>query len=169
MNRIAYYWAKLRLWWASSRAKVSKQNMNRIISSTRSASEEITRSYEHFLDRSKEQERCAVALKRIQYRGTLCPILRTELHTDPYLVLPYAAEKLTRFDVEMALTRHRYGDWGARDACDWQINNSRVQNGAGAVRSQYRLLGGGYFYVETDLGVGKTQVFVQEDSLCAQN
>ena len=149
MNRIKFFFAKIRLALANRRAIVAKELMDKVIRSTRAKKEEID-SYENFLKRCKQQEKAAIMLKRATNGNPDKPFLKIDLGIEHFTVLPDAANKLTRHDVEVAITRHRYGDWGEVSNHHWLCNNEGVKDSCGIIRSRYPLFGGGYFSVETD-------------------
>ena len=150
MNRIKFFFAKIRLALANRRAIVAKGLMDKVIRSSRAKKEEIDYSYENFLKRCKQQEKAAVMLKRATNGTPDKPFLKVDLGIEHFTVLPDAANKLTRHDVEVAITRHRYGDWGEVSNHHWLCNNEGVKDSCGIIRSRYPLFGGGYFSVETD-------------------
>lgn len=150
MNRIKFFFAKIRLALANRRAIVAKELMDKVIRSTRAKKEEIDYSYENFLKRCKQQEKAAIMLKRATNGNPDKPFLKIDLGIEHFTVLPDAANKLTRHDVEVAITRHRYGDWGEVSNHHWLCNNEGVKDSCGIIRSRYPLFGGGYFSVETD-------------------
>ena len=159
MNHIKYLIAKIRLFFAHLCTNAAKERMDNVIRSSRAAQDEIDNSYEHFLKRCKEQEKAAVAVKRLQADNDN-PILDIDLGVEHFIVLPNASGKLTRLDAEVAVTRHRYGDWGEITLQNWRSNNAEVSNPYGIIRSRYPLFGGGCFIVETDKRVNKTEVYL---------
>ena len=150
MNRIKFFFAKIRLALANRRAIVAKGLMDKVIRSSRAKKEEIDYSYENFLKRCKQQEKAAVMLKRATNGTPDKPFLKVDLGIEHYIVLPDVADKITRHEAEVALTRHRYGDWGEVSNHHWLCNNEGVKDPCGIIRSRYPLFGGGYFSVETD-------------------
>ena len=150
MNRINFFFAKIRLALANRRAIVAKELMDKVIRSSRAKKEEIDYSYENFLKRCKQQEKAAVMLKRATNGTPDKPFLKVDLGIEHYIVLPDVADKITRHEAEVALTRHRYGDWGEVSNHHWLCNNEGVKDPCGIIRSRYPLFGGGYFSVETD-------------------
>lgn len=150
MNRINFFFAKIRLALANRRAIVAKGLMDKVIRSSRAKKEEIDYSYENFLKRCKQQEKAAVMLKRATNGTPDKPFLKVDLGIEHYIVLPDVADKITRHEAEVALTRHRYGDWGEVSNHHWLCNNEGVKDPCGIIRSRYPLFGGGYFSVETD-------------------
>ena len=150
MNHINFFFAKIRLALANRRAIVAKGLMDKVIRSSRAKKEEIDYSYENFLKRCKQQEKAAVMLKRATNGTPDKPFLKVDLGIEHYIVLPDVADKITRHEAEVALTRHRYGDWGEVSNHHWLCNNEGVKDPCGIIRSRYPLFGGGYFSVETD-------------------
>ena len=150
MNRIKFFFAKIRLALANRRAIVAKELMDKVIRSTRAKKEEIDYSYENFLKRCKQQEKAAIMLKRATNGNPDKPFLKIDLGIEHYIVQPDVANKITRHEAEVAITRHRYGDWGEVSNHHWLCNNEGVKDPCGIIRSRYPLFGGGYFSVETD-------------------
>lgn len=159
MNHIKYLIAKIWLFFAHNRANSAKERMNSVIRSSRAAQDEIDDCYENFLKRCKEQEKAAIAVKRLRC-DTDMPILDTDLGVEHYVVHSSVSGRITRLDAEVAVTRHRYGDWGEVTLQNWRSNNAEVSNPYGIIRSRYPLFGGGYFIVETDKRAGKTEVYL---------
>ena len=89
-------------------------------------------------------------LKRAKNENPDKPFLKIDLGIEHYVVQPYVANKITRHEAEVALTRHRYGDWGDVSVHHWLCNNEGTKDPYGIIRSRYPLFGGGYFNVETD-------------------
>ncbi|MBQ4544749.1 MAG: hypothetical protein II996_04175 [Oscillospiraceae bacterium] len=160
MNRIKFFFAKIRLALANRRAIVAKELMDKVIRSTRAKKEEIDYSYENFLKRCKQQEKAAIMLKRATNGNPDKPFLKIDLGIEHFTVLPDAANKLTRHDVEVAITRHRYGDWGEVSKDAWQCNNAGVNYDMGVICSRYPLFGGGFFNIETDKRTNLTRVYL---------
>ena len=160
MNRIKYIFAKARLVLTTCRAKAAKDLMDKVIRSTKAKKEEIDYSYENFLNRCKQQEKAAVMLKRAKNENPNKPFLKVDLGVEHFTVLPDAANKLTRHDVEVAITRHRYGDWGEVSNHHWLCNNEGAKDPCGIIRSRYPLFGGGYFNVETDKRARTTKLYL---------
>lgn len=158
MNYIKYFFAKIRLALATCRAKIAKDLMDKVIASSRAKTEEIDYSYENFLKCCKQQEKAAVMLKRAKKENPNKPFLNVDLGIEHYAVLSDAASKLTKHDVEVAITRHRYGDWGEVSNHHWLCNNEGAKDPCGIIRSRYPLFGGGYFSVETDRRTGETRI-----------
>lgn len=160
MNRIKFFFAKIRLALANRRAIVAKELMDKVIRSTRAKKEEIDYSYENFLKRCKQQEKAAIMLKRATNGNPDKPFLKIDLGIEHFTVLPDVANKLTRHDVEVAITRHRYGDWGEVSKDAWQCNNAGVNYDMGVICSRYPLFGGGFFNIETDKRTNLTRVYL---------
>ena len=160
MNRIKFFFAKIRLVLANRRAIVAKELMDKVIRSTRAKKEEIDYSYENFLKRCKQQEKAAVMLKRATNGNPDKPFLKIDLGIEHYIVQPDVANKITRHEAEVALTRHRYGDWGDVSVHHWLCNNEGAKDPCGIIRSRYPLFGGGYFSVETDKRAKVTKMYL---------
>ena len=160
MNRIKFFFAKIRLALANRRAIVAKELMDKVIRSTRAKKEEIDYSYENFLKRCKQQEKAAIMLKRATNGNPDKPFLKIDLGIEHYIVQPDVANKITRHEAEVALTRHRYGDWGEVSKDAWQCNNAGVNYDMGVICSRYPLFGGGFFNIETDKRTNLTRVYL---------
>ena len=160
MNRIKFFFAKIRLALANRRAIVAKELMDKVIRSTRAKKEEIDYSYENFLKRCKQQEKAAIMLKRATNGNPDKPFLKIDLGIEHYIVLPDVADKITRHEAEVAITRHRYGDWGEVSKDTWQCNNAGVNYDMGVICSRYPLFGGGFFNIETDKRTNLTRVYL---------
>jgi len=159
MNHIKYLIAKTRLFYARCRANTAKNYMDQLVCHCRGAHDEIMASYNTFLKRCKQQEKAAVALKRLQGDADY-PILDIDLGVEHFLIRANSSSEITRMDAEVAVTRHRYGDWGEVTLQNWRSNNAEVSNPYGIIRSRYPLFGGGYFIVETDKRKGITEVYL---------
>lgn len=160
MNRIKFFFAKIRLALANRRANVAKELMDKVIRSSRAKTEEIDYTYENFLKRCKQQEKAAVMLKRAKNENPDKPFLKIDLGVEHYIVQPDVSNKVTRHDVEVAVTRHRYGDWGEVSDHHWLCNNEGAKDPCGIIRSRYPLFGGGYFSVETDKRARTTKLYL---------
>ena len=160
MNRIKYIFAKARLVLTTCRAKAAKELMDKVIRSTKAKKEEIDYSYENFLKRCKQQEKAAVMLKRAKNENPDKPFLKIDLGIEHYIVQPDVSNKITRHEAEVALTRHRYGDWGDVSVHHWLCNNEGAKDPCGIIRSRYPLFGGGYFNVETDKRAKITKIYL---------
>lgn len=160
MNLIKFLFAKIRLALANRRAIVAKELMDKVIRSSRAKKEEIDFSYENFLKRCKQQEKAAVLLKRAKNENPDKPFLKIDLGIEHYIVQPDVANKITRHEAEVALTRHRYGDWGDVSVHHWLCNNEGAKDPCGIIRSRYPLFGGGYFNVETDKRAKITKMYL---------
>ena len=159
MNHIKYLIAKIRLFFAHNRASAAKEHMNNVIRSSRAAQDEIDDSYENFLKRCKQQEKAAIAVKRLRGDSDN-PILDVDLGVEHFVIAPSISGRITRLDAEVAVTRHRYGDWGEVTLQNWRSNNAEAKNPYGIIRSRYPLFGGGYFIVETDKRANRTEVYL---------
>ena len=160
MNLIKFFFAKIRLALANRKTIVAKELMDKVIRSSRAKKEEIDFSYENFLNRCKQQEKAAVMLKRAKNENPDKPFLKIDLGIEHYIVQPDVANKITRHEAEVALTRHRYGDWGDVSAHHWLCNNEGTKDPCGIIRSRYPLFGGGYFNVETDKRAKITKIYL---------
>ena len=161
MNLIKYLIANIRLAFAAKKAVDARDFMNRVIKSSRAAKDEIDSSYENFLDCCKRQEKAAVMLKRVKRRNTGKPMLNIDLGIEHFFVQPDVSDKITRLDAEVAVTRHRYGDWGEITPYLWRCNNKCAKAHDGIIRSRYPLFSGGYFNVETDKCSGETKICLE--------
>ena len=159
MNHIKYLIAKTRLFYAHCRVAIAKDYMTNLVCYSRGAYDEITTSYDTFLKWCKQQEKAAIALKRLQCDADY-PILDIDLGVEHFLIRSNSSGEITRMDAEVAVTRHRYGDWGEVTLQNWRCNNTEVSNPYGIIRSRYPLHGGGYFIVETDKRKCITEVYL---------
>lgn len=159
MNHIKYLIAKIRLFFAHCLTNSAKERMSNVIRSSRAAQDEIDSSYEDFITRCKEQEKAAVAVKRLRGDSDN-PILDIDLNVKHFILNPNISKRLTRLDAEVAVTRHRYGDWGDVTLQNWRSNNAESSNPYGIIRSRYPLFGGGYFIVETDKRTNRTELYL---------
>ena len=159
MNHIKYLIAKIRLFFVHCLANSAKERMSNVIRSSRAAQDEIDNSYENFITRCKEQEKAAVAVKRLRGDSDN-PILNIDLNVKHFILNPNISKRLTRLDAEVAVTRHRYGDWGDVTLQNWRSNNAESSNPYGVIRSRYPLFGGGYFIVETDKRTNRTELYL---------
>ena len=162
MNRIKYFFAKIRLTLTTCRAKTAKKLMNKVIAGSRVKAEEIDYTYENFLKRCKQQEKAAVMMKRAKNENTDKPFLSVDLGIEHFIVQPDAANKLTRHDIETAITRHRYGDWGEVSADLWRCNNAGINYKYGVIRSRYSFFAGEHFYIETDKRTNTTRIYLDD-------
>lgn len=160
MNRIKFFLAKIRLAVANRRAIVAKDLMDKVIRSSRAKAEEIDYTYENFLKCCRQQEKAAIMLKRAKNEQTNKPFTKVDLGIEHYIVQPDVSGKVTRHDVEVAVTRHRYGDWGEVSDNHWLCNNESAKDPCGIIRSRYPLLDGGYFSVETDKLARTTKLYL---------
>lgn len=158
MNYIGHLCLKIRLLFMRLRVHSAKKCMLSGIQSSSHTTGNINRSYRQFLDLSSRQEQVAVALRRIARKNTNRPILIVKIDTGSVSVSPEAQNFLTDFDREMALTRHRNGDWGEPAAQNWWDNNEAALSGNGKLLSKYPYHGGGFFLIETDLHIPKTHI-----------
>lgn len=159
MNYIKYLFAKIRLTFATCKVNIAKGLMNKVIRSSRAKTEEIDNSFENFLKHCKKQEKAAVMLKRTKNKNPNKPFLDIDLGIEHFIVQPDVADKITRHEAEVALTRHRYGDWGDVSVHHWLCNNEGAKDPCGIIRSRYPLFGGGYFSVETDKRARTTKLY----------
>lgn len=158
MNYIGYLWLKIRLLFIRMRVNTAKKYMLSGIQSSRHTTGNIDRSYRQFLDLSLRQEELAVALRRIARKNTDRPMLHVKIDTGRVCVSPEAQNLLTDFDKEMALIRHRNGDWGETSIPNWQDNNEAVRSDTGKLLSRYPCHSGGFFLIETNRRIPKTHI-----------
>lgn len=156
MNYISYLWVKIRLLFIRLRVNAAKKHMLSGIQNSHYTTGNIDRSYRQFLGLSARQEELAVAIRRIAHKNTDCPMLSVKIDTGRVCVSPEAQNLLTDFDKEMALTRHRNGDWGEPTEQNWRDNNEAVRYKMGKLLSRYPHHNGGFFLIETDLRTPKT-------------
>lgn len=158
MNYICYLWLKVRLLFIRVRVHSAKKRVLSEIQNSRNTTEDMNLSYRQFLDLSSRQEELAVAIRRITHKNTNFPMLNVKIDTGSVCVSPEAQNLLTDFDKDIALIRHRNGDWGETSIPNWRSNNEAVFFGMGKLRSRYPCHGGGFFFIETDLCIPKTVI-----------
>lgn len=163
MNYISYLWFKIRLLFIRLRVNAAKKHMLSGIQNSHYTTGNIDRSYRQFLDLSERQEELAVAVRRITHKNTNFPMLNVKIDTGIVSISPEAQNLLTDFDKEMALTRHRNGDWGEPTAQNWRDNNEAVRYEMGKLLSRYPHHDGGFFLIETDLRIPKTNIRLEEE------
>lgn len=164
MNRLLYLLLSIRLRLAARRAELAKAHMLSLIQNSRRAAHSTQRYYQRFLFLSARQEALAVALKRIVESKSEKPIIKARLFPGKVTVTQKARLQLTIFDMEMALTHHRNGDWGELPAAEWRRNNMQALSGSGAVRSKYPCRSGGFFLIDTDLPAGETTIQLEAEA-----
>lgn len=162
MNRIKYLFTKLRLHFVARRALLAKSKMESAIKNSNHATESMSRRYQRFLSLSAKREQIAVSLKRITRKKTNRPILKVNLDIGAVTVSPNAENAITKLDIEMALARHKNGDWGDVTKIVWLYNNESAQSGSGNILSRYSYFGGDYFTIKTDLKRKTTSIQLEE-------
>lgn len=164
INSIVYFITKLRLLFAKNGAVNAKKAMDCAIRNTRSATGEIDRSYNQFLEATKKQELLAVKLKRLQTWHSDFPILKHQIKTGTLDVTDSADNELTRLDIELALVHHSNCDWGKVDVAQWNYNNAAALKGFGLIRSKYEYFGGKNFFIDTDIRNKRTLIHLEGDA-----
>ncbi len=162
-NPFAYLLLKTRLWLATKRTKAAKKVMEDSIRNTRLATADIDGSYADFLEKAKEQEAAAVALRRLQRKQSVNPILSVYVDTGTVTVTDSAQAELTKLDTELALTRHRLGDWGKADVYRWCQNNQAALSFKGFIRSAYTCFGNKRFCIHTDYDTYTTRICMEDE------
>lgn len=158
INPIEYLTVKIRLFLAARRTAAAKRAMEHSIQHTRSATEDIDQSYTRFLDKARQQEVLAVKLRQLQKKQSPYPILDVRVDTGSVNMTGPAEQALTKLDVELALTRHRHGDWGMVTPYQWRVNNRSALTAAGPIQSLYNCFGNKRFLVMTDRDRQTTQI-----------
>lgn len=161
MKKIKLLFLKFRLLWTTVGAQVAEKIMNKVINSTKAAEDEMDFCYENFIRRAKQQAKAQVEYLREIGRPDGNPQIDVDLGVEHYIVKPDLAGKITRFDMETALTRHRYGDWGDVTNFSWVINNSYAKNRCGTIRSRYSINDNEHFIVKTDMDSRRTEMFME--------
>ena len=164
INPIEYLLTKIRLFVAAKRTAAAKKAMEHSIQHTRSATADIDQSYNCFLEKARQQEVLAVKLRRLQRTKSPYCILNVSVDTGPVTLIGPAEQELTKLDTELALTRHRNGDWGKAALKQWRENNMAAQSGAGFIRSLYDCFGNKQFSVITDCEKRTTQVCMEGEA-----
>lgn len=163
MKYIGYLLIKIRLLFIQVWVHSAKKRVLSEIQNSRDTTVDVNRSYRQFLDLSARQEQLTVALRRIARKNTNRPIPNVKIDTGSVSVSPEAQNFLTDFDQEMALTRHRNGDWGEPAAQNWWDNNEAARSGKGKLLSRYPYHGGRFFLIETDLRIPKTHIRLEDE------
>lgn len=163
MKVIRYLALKIRLLFIRIRVYAAKKRVLSGVQNSRSTTANMDRCYRHFLDLSAKREEIAVSLRRITRKNTNCPILAVRVDTGTVSVSSKAKEWLPDFDREVALTRHRNGDWGEPTAQNWKANNRAVCAGRGKLLSRYLSYDGGFFLIETDLRIPRTNIRLERE------
>ena len=158
MKVICHLGLIIRLLLIRIRVHAAKKRVLSGIQNSRTTTVDMNHSYKQFIRLSSKQERLAVAMRRIVRKNTSRPILRVQINPGYISVSPKAQKKLTDFEKALALTRHRNGDWGEPSTLVWNENNDAVCSGKGKLLSRYSCQGGGFFLIETDLGIPKTNI-----------
>lgn len=164
INPFEYLLTKIRLFIASKRTVAAKKAMENSIQHTRNATADIDHSYNCFLEKAKQQEVLAVKLKRLQRTKSSYSILNISLNTGSVTMTGPAEKELTKLDAELALTRHRCGDWGKADLTQWQANNKAARFGVGSIRSLYDCFGDKQFCVITDCDKQTTRICMEDEA-----
>lgn len=161
INPFEYLSTKIRLFIAVKRTAAAKKVMEHSIQHTRNATADIDQSYNCFLEKARQQEVLAVKLRRLQRRKSLYPILDVQVNAGSVTLTGPAEKELTKLDMELALTRHRHGDWGGADPIQWKANNRAAQSSAGFIRSLYDCFGNKRFCILTDCDKHTTQICME--------
>ena len=161
MNPILFLITKIRLFFAICRKRAAKKTLQSAISISQAASEGVNEYFKHFLDVSLKCEKLAVEYKRLKSLKTEKPLLKVSLPLGCVQTSSKSEIALTKLDIETALTRHRYGDWGELTAGQWQRNNNIAKSGKGIVRSCYEYHGGNKFYIDTCMPGGDTLLHLE--------
>lgn len=162
MNRIHYILTKLRLRLMARRVKTAKTKMLASIHTTKQATDRTNRDYRRFLSLSTKREQLAVTLRRLLSEESTKPLLKIKINTGRVSIVPNAKDALTVYDTEMALTRHRNGDWGELTESGWRHNNRNARTYSGKLLSRYRYHGEHFFLVETDFDRKRTVIRLEE-------
>lgn len=158
MNYIDYWWTKLRLRIMRHVVRWTKKQLLLDIRNSRRAVKLLENPYKRFTRVSEKQEELAVHLKRIIGQNSEKPILDIRFDTGMISCSHAVDNKIPPYHLEMALVRHRNGDWGDVSSSEWTENNRNLQNGCGVVLSKYHLGKQLIFQIETDLTKSKTRV-----------
>lgn len=161
MNPILFLITKIRLFFAICRKKAAKKTLNSAIAISRAASGGVNDYYNRFLEISLKCERLAVEYKRLKSLKTERPLLQVCLPLGNIETSSQSEVELTKLDIETALTRHKYGDWGELSETQWLRNNNIAKSGEGIVRSCYEYHDGNRFYVDTCMPGGDTLLHLE--------
>lgn len=170
MNLICYLWATLWLFFSARRTAFAKRRMKSATQNSHDVTSRWDKEYMRFLIMSSLQEKMVVLCKRYSRRGTDYPILKVNLNLGIICVSPRAIMALTGLDMELGLTRHKYGDWGIVPSTAWYDNNKAVKSGEGRLLSRYRYNDfEDAFLIETDLKTHKTDIRLRGETDATHN
>ncbi len=161
MTFLNYLFTRTCLFFASVRSAAAKRRVLSALQSTRTATGCMGASYERFLLCAADRENLAVRLKRCMRKKEKPPILNKQIDTGTLSIPDTVKQRLTRYEVEMALTRHRCCDWGEIDDRQWQVNNRHAQLGCGKVSSVFDGASGSALRITTDLSAKTTQLLME--------
>ena len=156
MNLIMFYIVKIRLFFAICRKNAAKKTLQTAVDFSRSASENVTLYFERMLQVSLECERLAVEYKRLKSKNTEKPLLKLCLSMGEVVTSSKSEIALTKLDIETALVRHKYGDWGELTINEWKRNNRIAETGDGIIHSCYNHHGGTNICIDTCMPSGDT-------------
>ena len=146
MNPILFLITKIRLAFAICRKRAAKRTLTTAIGISQTASDAVSEYFNRFLEISLDCER---------------PVLKICLPMGNVETSSKSEIALTKLDIETALTRHKYGDWGELTVGQWERNNNIAKSGEGIVRSCYEYHGGNKFYIDTCMPGGDTLLHLE--------
>lgn len=161
MTFLNYLFTRTCLFFASIRSAVAKRRVLTALQSTKAATGCIGASYEKFLLCAADRESLTVRLKRCMREKEKPPILDKQIDTGTLSIPDTVKQRLTRYEMEMALARHRCCDWGEIDDRQWQVNNRHTQLGCGNVSSVFDGAPGSALRITTDLSARTTQLTME--------
>lgn len=161
MNPILFLITRIRLFFAICRKRAAKKTLQSAISISQAASEGVNEYFNRFMEISLKCERLAVEYKRLRSFKTDRPLLKVALPLGNVETSSKSEVALTKLDIETALTRHKFGDWGELSILQWQRNNRIALAGEGVVRSCYEYKDGNRFYVDTCMPGGDTLLHLE--------
>ena len=167
MTFLNYLFTKTCLFFASVRSATAKRRVLSALQATKVATGCMGTSYEKLLLYAADRERSAVRLKRCMREKGKPPILNKQIDTGTLSIPNTVKQRLTRYEVEMALVRHRCCDWGKIDDRQWQLNNRHAQLGCGKVSSVFDGVPSGVLQITTDLSKNTTQLSIGGVPSCA--
>lgn len=163
MNLILFFITRIRLSFAICKRHAAKRTLSSAISISQAASTGVNEYFERFIDISNQCEKLAVEYKRLKSLNSDKPLLKVCLELGNVETSSKSDVILTKLDIETALTRHKYGDWGELNERQWQRNNKIAQAGMGIVRSCYENHSGNRICVDTCMPSGDTLLHLENE------
>ena len=163
MNFILFWTTKFRLFFAVCKTRAVKRTLQSAISISQNASASVKEYFDRLLKVSIECEKLAVEHKRLCSLKSDKPLLKVCLSLGVVETSSKSEVKLTKLDIETALTRHKYGDWGELSVAEWSRNNRIAQSGSGIIRSFYKSKGKDTICINTCMPSGDTLLHLEDE------